>query len=262
MSPARPIALITGASSGLGAEFARQLSGRGFDLILVARRRDRLEALAAELPTASEVLEADLANDTAVHAIEEHIAAEPRLDLLVNNAGFGARGRFDRSDLETQDRMHRVHVIATMRLTHAALGPMVERDRGAIINVPSVAAFARAAGSVSYCATKTWMNAFTEGLNLELTAIGSRVRVQALCPGFTYTEFHGALGFDRSTIAEGLWLKAEDVIRESLDSLDSARWLVVPNWKYKLFTAVFPKLPLGVKELFQRKLPARQRRTI
>lgn len=255
MTPARPMALVTGASSGLGAEFARQLAARGYDLILTARRRDRMEALAATLPSSCEILEADLAAESPLRRVEERLAAEPRLDLLVNNAGFGARGLFHDVDRETLDRMHRVHVTATLRLTHAALGPMIRRDRGAIINVSSAAAFGRSAGRVAYGASKAWINAFTEGLDLELRTAGSHVHVQALCPGFTHTEFHDVLGVDRSAIAKGLWLQADDVVRASLDALDQGNWLVVPGWKYKLFAAVFPKLPMSLRSRLQKKAP-------
>ena len=166
----RPAALVTGASSGIGATFARVLAAIGCDLILVARRKDRLDALAAELGeaygVAVEPVEADLADPAALRQVEERIAAAPRLEFLINNAGFGSRGRFLELDAEAAERMHRVHITATLRLTHAALRIMVPRRAGAIINVSSVSAFAPMPGSVSYSATNAWIVAFSRSLQM------------------------------------------------------------------------------------------------
>lgn len=228
----KPRALVTGASAGIGATFARKLAHNGYDLILVARRRDRLEALAQELGGA-EVLEADLVNDADLQRVETRIVSEPRVDLLVNNAGFGVEGFFFEAPLDAQDRMHRLHVIATLRLTHAALRSMVPRKQGAIINVSSVAGFGQSPGSVSYCATKVWMNSFTEGVAMELQSLNSPVKVQALCPGFTYSEFHEVVGMDRTRIPAWLWMKSEDVVDASLAGLDRGKLFVVPGGIYK-----------------------------
>jgi len=233
MTDTRPLALVTGASSGIGATFARRLARDGFALILVARRRDRLEALARELGGA-EVLAADLTRDDELKLVEDRIAAAPDLDLLVNNAGFGTVGRYFEIPVESQDQMHRLHVMATMRLTHAALRAMVPRRKGGVINVSSVAAFGQSPQNVSYCATKAWMNSFTEGLHLELKIAGSPVRVQALCPGFTLSEFHDVVGIDRKTIPSWLWMQAEDVVDASLRGLARGQPLVVPGAIYKL----------------------------
>lgn len=240
----RPLALITGASSGIGATFARALAARGYDLILVARRKDRLEALAREMN--AEVLPADLTNDADLKRVEDRIAAAG-LDLLVNNAGFGTLGRFWEVDVDGQDRMHRLHVLAAVRLTHAALRGMVERGRGAVINVSSVAGFAQAPGSTSYGATKSWMNTFTEGLYLELKSTGSPVKVQALCPGFTYSEFHDVAGMDRAPIPASLWMKAEDVVEASLRGLDRGDLFVIPGWRYKLLVRLLRIIPASLQ---------------
>jgi uncharacterized protein len=232
----KPLALITGASAGLGATFARRLARDSCRFILVARRRDRLEALARELGGA-EVIAADLASDEGVKLVEDRIAAAGDLDLLINNAGFGTSGRFFEAPLEGQDTMHRLHVMATMRLAHAALGGMTARGRGAIINVASVAGFAVTPGSISYCSTKAWMIAFTEGLWLDLKTARSPVRVQALCPGFTITEFHDAMGMSRDRIPGWLWTRAEDVVEASLRGLARDKLVVVPGGIYK--TLVF-----------------------
>jgi short-subunit dehydrogenase len=242
----RPLALVTGASAGIGATFVRALAARGYDLILVARRRDRLEELAREAQglhgTRAEVLAADLAGDAGLKAVEDRIAAV-KLDLLVNNAGFGTMGRFWEAPLEGQDRMHRVHVLATMRLTRAALAGMVPRGSGGVINVSSVAGFGTSPGNVSYCATKHWMDAFTEGLYMELKGIGSPVKVQALCPGFTYSEFHDVLGMERSSIPGGWWMKAEYVVNASLDGLERGELFVIPSVRYRNVVRLMHVIP-------------------
>jgi short-subunit dehydrogenase len=240
------LALITGASAGIGATFARRLSREGYQLILVARRGDRLEALARELGSA-EVLPADLADDAGLRTVEARIAAAPALDLLINNAGFGTEGCFFEVPVESQDQMHRLHVMATMRLSHAALRVMVPRGRGAVINVSSVAGYGQGPGSVSYCATKAWMNSFTEGLNLELRGSGSPVRVQALCPGFTVSEFHHAMGADPKKIPAWLWMKAEDVVDASLRGLAAGKPVVVPGVLYKTIVRLESWVPKGLR---------------
>jgi short-subunit dehydrogenase len=243
--------LITGASSGIGAEFARQLAARGYDLVLVARRRERLEKLAAELAAAhgihAEALAADLAADAELKRVEERIARNGGIDLLVNNAGFGVTGRFWETTIEAQDNLHRVHVMATMRLTYAALGAMTARNSGAVINVSSVAAFMPAAISSTYGSTKAWINAFTEGLYLELKSKRSAVKVQALCPGFTYSEFHDVIHMDRGVIPKPMWLQAQDVVAASLLGLDGGKLFVVTGWRYKLVVALGPVLPKFIR---------------
>jgi len=231
--------------------FARRLAA-DHDLLLVARRQERLEALAAELAAKSganvRVLAADLSDEQGMARVAERIEAEPRLALLVNNAGFGARGLFWEADLGDAERMHRLHVMATVRLCHAALRNMVPRDAGAIINVASVAAFIRRVGSSNYGATKSWMAVFTEGLHLDLRSIGSGVSVQALCPGFTYSEFHDRMKVDRKTLAPAtFWLTADQVVDESLEGLRSRKLFVIPSRRYRILTAVFTKLPVWLR---------------
>ena len=241
-----PLALITGASSGIGAAFARRLSSGGYRLILVARRRDRLEALAAELGGA-EVLAADLAGDSGMKLVEDRILTAPDLDLVVNNAGFGSMGRFFEIPLDSQDRMHRLHVLATLRLTHAALRIMVPRNRGGIINVSSVAGFGQNPGSISYNATKAWMNSFTEGVDMELKTAGLKVKVQALCPGFTTTEFQDVVGMDRGRIPARLWMKAERVVDASLEGLARDQLFVVPGRFYQAIVRLQKWTPRSVR---------------
>jgi len=246
-----PLAAITGASAGIGSVFARKLAAQGYDLLLVARRRDRLEQLAAELESQQRIQAepciADLSLASEVDRVAARLGAEPRLDLLVNNAGFGVMGRFYEASLEDQLRMHRLHIGAVMRLTYAALGPMVARGRGAVINVASVAGFTRSPGAVSYCASKAWLNAFTEGVYLDLKSAHSPVVVQALCPGFTYSEFHDVAGMDRAAVPKPFWMKAEDVVDASLAGLRTRTLFVVPGWKYKLVVALAHRIPLRLR---------------
>ena len=173
------LAVVTGASSGIGEEFARQLAARGYDILLVARREDRLQALAAEIAAAQgvsvEAMAADLVTDEGRDRVAERIRGAAKLGLLVNNAGFGMRpGLFDQSSLDVQDQMHRLHVLTTLALSHAALENLAARPdadgRCGIINVSSVAGFEQAPTSVSYNATKAWMTSFTNGLAIELAA--------------------------------------------------------------------------------------------
>lgn len=240
----KPLALITGASSGIGETFARKLAARGYHLVLVARRRERLEALAEELH--GEALAADLTDDAQLAAVEERLRTDPDLELLVNNAGFGTLGRFFEAPLDGQLQMHKLHVMATMRLTHAALPGMVARRRGAVISVSSVAGFARSPGNVSYCSTKAWINAFTECLDLELKAAGLPVQVQALCPGYTYSEFHDTAGMDRKKIPARWWLSADRVVEESLAGLDRGKLFVIPALGYRVLARAMAFIPHAV----------------
>ncbi|HEY1220246.1 MAG: SDR family oxidoreductase [Bryobacteraceae bacterium] len=253
------LAAITGASAGIGTVFARKLAAKGHDLLLIARRGDRLEQLAAELERAHQIhveaCTADLSVNEEMDRIAARLAAEPRLDLLINNAGFGVKGLFYEAPLDAQLKMHRLHIGAILRLTHAALGPMVGRGRGSIINVASVAGFTRSPGSVSYCATKAWVNAFTEGIYLDLKSARSPVVVQALCPGFTYSEFHDVAGVDRAAIPKSFWLSAEDVVNASLAGLRQRKLFVVPGWRYKLVVALVNRIPVKMRLALESNAP-------
>jgi len=249
----QPVALITGASSGIGAAFARKLSQQGYRLLLTARREDRLVNLAEELGNA-EGLRADLSVDSDVSGIVERIRAEPEIEFLVNNAGFGVPGRFFDAEISDLDRMQRVHVLAIERLSHAALKIMVPKGKGSIINVSSVAGFFNTLNSTAYCSSKAWINRFTEGLYLELKNMESPVRVQALCPGFTYTEFHDVIRMDRSRIYKSLWMTSEEVVEESIRRLEKNRLFVIPGWRYRLFVTVARFLPEALKHSIALKL--------
>jgi uncharacterized protein len=242
-------ALITGASSGLGATFAHQLAARKYDLILVARREDRLRKLGDQLSRShgirAEIFPSDLSTDAGIIQVEEHIRTRTDLTLLVNNAGFGGGGRYDRSDAARAANMIHVHVMATARLTRAVLPAMVERKRGAVINLGSVAAFFVLPGSIMYGSTKAWIVAFSRGLANELRGTG--VRVQALCPGFTHTEFHDTPELNKlkdETIPGFLWSPADTVIEKSLRALGRRKTVYIPGFKNKLLAAI-PRIPFA-----------------
>ena len=246
MSIPQPVALVTGASSGIGEVYARKLSQRGYRLLLVARRIERLEKLAAELKNA-EAVQADLTVDSDITRVESCITALSSLEFLVNNAGFGVPGKFFEADFEALDRMHRLHVIAIERLTHTALKGMIQRGKGNIVNVSSVAGFFNAINSNGYSATKAWINNYTECLYMDLKNSGSPVRVQSLCPGFTYTEFHDVIKMDRSRIPASLWATSEQVVEESLHGLERNKLFVIPGWRYRLLVGLIRFLPISLK---------------
>ena len=256
----RPLAVITGASSGIGAEFARQLAARGYALLLIARREDRLRQLAEGLAKSqgaageiciAEICVADLALESDRARAAARVAEAPNLAMLVNNAGFGMQGLFEDANLASLDQMHRVHILATLDLTHAALGNFKTQKNGiakrGIINVSSVAAFQQAPFNVGYCASKAWINSFTKGLSMELAAeplsTGSRIRMQALCPGYTHSEFHDLLAMDRRTIPKFLWCSAAFVVAESLRGFDRGQLIVVPGWQYRAVTRTIQLMP-------------------
>ena len=232
-------ALITGASAGIGAEFARQLAAQGVNLILVARRKQKLEALAIELQQkyaiSAEIIAADLSKPDDVAQVEAKIFDTPDLDLLVNNAGFGTASRFHDGDPGPHFDMLQVHVTASVRLARCALPGMVARQRGWIVNVASVAAFLPY-GSVLYPSTKAFLVSFSQALSTELHGTG--VRVQALCPGFTYTEFHDVISADRSIAPKFMWMSAESVVSTSIKALPHGPVVIVPGWQYRWIVAM------------------------
>src|SRR4029077_5903852 len=165
-------------------------------------------------------------SDHDLALVEQRIASARNLELLVNNAGFGTHGKFFRADVTSQDQMHRLHVLATVRLTHAALGPMVERGRGGVINVSSVAAYQATPGSATYGATKAFVSNFSNAVHEELRGTG--VKLMVLAPGFTHTEFH-----ERAGIAGGLpelfWQDADEVVARALRAYEKGRAVCVPG---------------------------------
>jgi uncharacterized protein len=243
------LAIVTGASSGIGAVFARKLAAKGYDLLLTARREDRLRSLADELQSLyhiqAEPLPADLTVDADRDNLAERIRGSVDLRLLINNAGFGTTGYFHKSEIGGQEKMHRLHILAVMSLTHAALENLIPRAQAGsgVINVSSVAAFGTSPGSVTYCASKTWINAFTQGLAMELGARNSPVKMQALCPGFTLSEFHDVMPMDRSRIPRSLWLTPDYVVEQSLRGFERGQVFVIPNWRYKAMVRIMKLTP-------------------
>jgi short-subunit dehydrogenase len=242
----RGIALVTGASAGIGREFGEQLAQRGYDLILVSRDAARLEegaaSLVARYRVAAEVLAADLTVDDEVARLARRLAGEPRLTLLVNNAGFGAAGRLAEADPARQEAMVRVHVLAPIRLMLAALPVMLRNRRGAVVNVSSIASFIYSAGNANYSATKAYLTTLTEGLAAELGGTG--VQAQALCPGFTRSEFHRRMQAPPDQVPDFMWMSAASVVRASLRSLDRRGPVVcVPGLRYKVLVCLIRLLP-------------------
>ncbi|MBT2531000.1 SDR family oxidoreductase [Arthrobacter sp. ISL-48] len=236
-------ALITGASAGLGAEFARQLASQGHNLVLVARDRSRLESAAADLEQRygirAEVLPADLTDDDGVGAVVVRLSdAERPVGILVNNAGTGLLHNFEENDISEEKRHLKLHDQTALELTHAALQGMLERGSGRIINVASVAAFLPRG---TYSAAKAWLLSFSRWANLAYGARG--VKVTALCPGFTHTEFHDRMGMDKSVAPSWTWLKPERVVREGLADNLRGKAVSIPSKRYKLLAVAARVLP-------------------
>ncbi|MFC5663360.1 SDR family NAD(P)-dependent oxidoreductase [Kitasatospora misakiensis] len=238
-------ALITGATAGIGAAFARRFARSGYRLVLVARDTERLEGSAADLRgkfgVEVEVLTADLATDKGIADVEARLSDDDHpVDLLVNNAGFGNRGAFSTVPLQDELDMLKVHIEAVLRLTTAALPGMRERGRGAVVNVASVAAFLPRG---TYGASKAWVVSFTQGVMRDLG--GSGVRLMALCPGFTRTEFHERAGMGTENIPAWGWLSADRVVEEAMRDLARGRSVSVPSKRYKVAVAIARVLPSG-----------------
>lgn len=256
----RQRALVTGASAGIGEAFARALAARHHDLLLVARRRDRLEALAKELAerhrVSASVEAVDLAEEAGLAALAAAIAADPP-DLLVNNAGFGSFGRFAELDPERELEEVRLNVLALVRLTRAALPGMLGRGSGAVINVSSLAGEVPGPFTATYAATKAFVTSFSESLHEELRGTG--VVVQALLPGFTRTEFQEVAGVDPGRVPSLAWMSAERVARASLAALERGDALCIPGAGNRLLGGLSALAPRSVA---RRVLGTIQRRNL
>ena len=244
-------ALVTGPTSGIGLSFARALAARGHDLVLVARNEQRLAETADELRStygvAVEVLPADLVDRAQLAKVEARLAdrGEP-VRLLVNNAGFGLRGRFLDNDLAREQDQLDVLVTAVMRLTHAALGAMLAEGRGQIVNVSSMAGFLQRG---SYSAAKSYVTKLSQWAHHEYA--GQGVQVMAVCPGFVRTEFHQRLGSDTDSAPRLLWLDPDRVVAEALVDLEAGKALSIPSKRYKVIAAVVRVVPASLQQRFQ-----------
>ncbi|WP_407344864.1 SDR family NAD(P)-dependent oxidoreductase [Pengzhenrongella phosphoraccumulans] len=235
--------LITGASAGLGLEFAWQLATARHDLVLVARDTERLGRLASQLHAAAavdvEVLAADLSVPADLERVAERLRSTERpVGLLINNAGFGLHQRFVGGDLALELAALDVMVRAVLVLSHAAAGQMTVRGRGAILNVASVAALF---ATGTYAAHKAWVRTFTEGLAVELEGTG--VTATALCPGFVHTEFHSRAEVDMTNIPEIAWLNADAVVATALADVRRGAVISTPSLRYRAISGVMRMLP-------------------
>jgi short-subunit dehydrogenase len=237
-------ALITGASSGLGAEFARQLAGRGMDLVLVGRDRDALDAVAGQTRRRGvdvAVLAADLLEpeqrDRVVARVQD---AQHPIDMLVNNAGFGLSLDFEKSPVEDEVRHLALHVEVPLRLSRAALPGMLERGSGRVVNLASVAGFLPRG---TYGAAKAWLISFSRWANVRYR--GKGVTVTAVCPGFVHTNFHERLGLPPGDegIAHWMWLNAPDVVAEALRDVARGRSVSIPSARYKAIVGLARLVP-------------------
>ncbi|MFD5101393.1 SDR family NAD(P)-dependent oxidoreductase [Streptomyces albidochromogenes] len=239
-------ALITGATAGIGAAFARRLATDGHNLVLVARDTKRLQEQATELHDLhgieAEVLTADLSTDAGIASVEARLADRRHpVDLLVNNAGFGNKGRFLEVSMADELTMLKVHCEAVLRLTAAAAAGMKERGRGGVVNVASVAAFVPRG---TYGASKAWVVQFTQGAAKDLA--GSGVRLMALCPGFVRTEFHERAGMGTDNIPGWMWLDADKLVAAAMGDLARGKTVSVPDPRYKALMGAVKLAPRGL----------------
>ena len=231
-------ALVTGATAGIGAAYARQLAEEGFDLILVARDKKRLadvaKSLSKEFGVKTEILVADLTKSAQLAKVEKRLASKVKpVEVLINNAGFGINKSFLDSARESEQALLDVLVTAPMRLTHAVLPVMKERNSGTVVNVSSVASWI--AGG-TYSAAKSYLTVFTESLHTELR--GTKVNISALCPGFTRTEFHQRGRMKMTGLPNFMWLSAEKVVARSWKAAKSGKAISVPGWQYLILSSI------------------------
>ena len=252
-------ALVTGATAGIGESFTRLLAAKGFDLVLVARDKKRLQERAASLSKKYkidvEVLQADLSVPAQLARVEKRLSNPKKpIEVLINNAGFGIKDSFLKSDIEAELNLIDVLAKAPMQLMHAVLPQMLDRDSGTIINVSSVASFI--AGG-TYSAAKSYLTVHTESLHTELSR--TNINISALCPGFTRTEFHQRGKMKMTGLPNFMWLEADRVVSESWQAALKGKAICIPGWQYKVLSAIARFGPRPLVRKIGIKVRARQR---
>jgi short-subunit dehydrogenase len=250
-------ALITGATAGIGESFTRLLAAEGFNLVLVARDEVRLHERAQGLKDKygadSVVIVADLATESGCTKVEEYLANN-EVEVLINNAGFGINKAFTMSDLVKEEEVLKVLVRTPMRLMHVALPKMKERNSGVVINVSSVASFI--AGG-AYSASKSYLTVLSESLHTELSA--TNIKVSALCPGFTRTEFHQRGRMKMAGLPEFMWLNSDVLVAKAWKDALAGKPVSIPGWQYKLLVGFISILPRSIVRRLGMNLRVKQR---
>jgi short-subunit dehydrogenase len=237
-------ALVTGATSGIGESFTRLLAENNYNIVLVARDlprlQERAEQLQAKFKVQTHIIQADLATDSGCGVVEQYIANN-QIDVLINNAGFGINKAFTLSQLEAEQQLLDVLVRTPMRLMHVALPLMKEQNKGVVINVSSVASFI--AGG-TYSASKSYLTVLSESLHTELA--GTNVKISALCPGFTRTEFHQRGRMSMKGLPSFLWLDADELVAKAWSDTLKGKAISIPGWQYQLLVFVIKRLPRSI----------------
>ena len=251
-------ALVTGATAGIGESFTRLLAENNYNIVMVARDLQRLEERARELESkfkiSTHLIQADLATESGCAVIEQYISNN-QIDVLINNAGFGLNKAFTMSSLEAEQQMLDVLVRTPMRLMHAVLPGMKERNKGVVINVSSVAGYI--AGG-SYSASKSYITVISESLNTELA--GTNVKVSALCPGFTRTEFHQRARMSMKGLPNFMWLNADELVKKAWSDALRGEAVSIPGWQYRVLTFVIQAVPRSLVRKVGMNLRAKQRK--
>jgi len=251
-------ALVTGATAGIGESFTRLLADNNYNIVLVARDLPRLEerarALEAQYKISTHLIQADLATDAGCAVVEQYITSN-QIDVLINNAGFGLNKAFTMSELVAEQQMMDVLVRTPMRLMHSALPGMKERNKGIVINVSSVAGYI--AGG-SYSAAKSYLTVISESLNTELAA--TNVKVSALCPGFTRTEFHQRARMSMKGLPNFMWINSDDLVAQSWSDALKGKAVSIPGWQYQLLVFIIQSVPRSIVRKIGMNLRAKQRK--
>lgn len=251
-------ALVTGATAGIGESFTRLLAENNYNVVLVARDLPRLQERAQELEAKYQVqthcIQADLSTDAGCSEVERYIVSN-QIDVLINNAGFGINKAFTVSELEEEQKLLDVLVRTPMRLMHVALPLMKQRDRGVVINVSSVASFI--AGG-TYSASKSYLTVLTESMHTELA--GTNVKISALCPGFTRTEFHQRGRMSMKGLPNFMWLDSDELVAKAWRDALKGKAISIPGWQYQLLVFVIQRLPRSIVRKVGMSMRRKQRR--